>query len=258
MRRTSTRSRAACLALRRRSCCCRRVARPTRRRRRQRRQLARPSASTRLWVIVAGVLVMFMQAGLRVPGDRLLARQERRHGRREDPHELLDRRDRLLGRAASPSPSAGRRQRHRQTRASSCADYGDPHARRFPVDGPLRRDDRGEVVLPVRLLRRLAGDRLGHDARADQVRRLHHLRGRLRGDHLPARLALGVRRRLAAATSSRRHAGLRRLHGGPPDRRDRRARGAAAPRRRARASTAPTASRARSPATTCRCSASAC
>ena len=54
-----------------------------------------------------------------------------------------------------------------------------------------------------------------------------------------------------------RHAGLRRLDGGPPDRRHRRARGAAAARRRAAASTAPTASRGRSRATPCRCSASA-
>src|SRR3954454_5059835 len=35
--------------------------------------------------------------GLRLPGDRLLARQERRHRGREDPHELLDRRDHVLG-----------------------------------------------------------------------------------------------------------------------------------------------------------------
>ena len=54
------------------------------------------------------------------------------------------------------------------------------------------------------------------------------------------------------------HAGLRRLHGGPHDRRDRRARRAPAARRRAAASTARTASRGRSRATTCRCSASAC
>ena len=44
-----------------------------------------------MWVIVAACLVMFMQAGLRVPGDRLLAGQERRNRGREDPHELLDR-----------------------------------------------------------------------------------------------------------------------------------------------------------------------
>ena len=72
----------------------------------------------------------------------------------------------------------------------------------------------------------------------------------------PIGVALGLRRRLAAG--ERRHAGLRRLDGGPPHRRDRRARGAAAARRRVAASTARTASRGRSRATTCRCSASAC
>ena len=48
------------------------------------------------------------------------------------------------------------------------------------------------------------------------------------GAHLPDRLALGLRRRLAA--DQPRHAGLRRFDGGPPDRRDRRPRGAAASR----------------------------
>ena len=44
-----------------------------------------------------------------------------------------------------------------------------------------------KLLLPVRLLRGLAGDRLGHDARAHQVRRLLDLRGRLLGAHLPDR-----------------------------------------------------------------------
>ena len=58
-------------------------------------------------------------------------------------------------------------------------DFGDP-ADRVPGHGLLQRDGRGEVLLPVRVLRGLAGDRLGLDARAHQVRRLHHLRDRLR------------------------------------------------------------------------------
>ena len=112
--------------------------------------------------------------------------------------------------------------------------FGDP-LKAFPVMGLSGRDGRVEVVLPVRLLRRLAGDRVGHDARAHQVRRLHHLRGRLRVDHLPDRLALGLRRRLPAdgplaRHGHRRHAGLRRLDGRPPDRRHRRVRRAAAAR----------------------------
>ena len=45
---------------------------------------------------------------------------------------------------------------------------------------PGHRRDRRVHGLPVHVLRRLAGDRLGHDARAHQVRRLRHLRRRLR------------------------------------------------------------------------------
>ena len=126
----------------------------------------------------------------------------------------------------------------------------------LPGDGPVGRHDRDEVDVPVLVLRRLARDRLGDDARADQVRRLHHLRDPLRRVHLPDRVALGVRRRLAAGEP--RHAGLRRLDGGPPDRRHRRAGRAAAARRRGAASTGPTGARGRSRATRCRCSASAC
>ena len=78
----------------------------------------------------------------------------------------------------------------------------------------------------------------------------------LRRVHLPDRVALGVRRRLAAGEP--RHAGLRRLDGGPPDRRHRRAGGAAAARRPARQVRRPTGARGRSRGTRCRCSASAC
>ena len=63
------------------------------------------------------------------------------------------------------------------------------------------------------------------------------LRGRVRRGHLPDRRPLGVRRRLAAERRvlprrprPDRHAGLRRLDGGPPDRRHRRACGPAAAR----------------------------
>ena len=204
-----------------------------------------------MWVIVAGVLVMFMQAGFAFLEIGFSRGKNAGTVVAKILDELLDRRALLLG----------RRLRLRVRRRSATLigthgfflrDFGDPQTA-FPIMGLVRRDRRGEVVLPVRLLRRLAGDRVGHDARAHQVRRLHHLRGRLRVADLPDRLALGLRRRLAA--DERRHAGLRRLDGGPPDRRDRRARGAAAARRRARASTAPTASRGRSPATTCRSSA---
>ena len=121
---------------------------------------------------------------LRVPRDRLLARQERRHRGREDPHELLDRR-------ASPTGPCGFAFAFGTGDLIGhtgffLQDFGDPQTA-FPIMGLSDATDRGEVVLPVRLLRRLAGDRLGHDARAHQVRRLHHLRRHLRGRHLPDR-----------------------------------------------------------------------
>src|SRR5918997_929567 len=59
----------------------------------------------------------------------------------------------------------------------------------------------------------LAGHRVGNHARAHQVRRLLHLRARLRWSHLPDSGALDLGRRLALYL---RHAGLRWLHGRPP------------------------------------------
>ena len=82
------------------------------------------------------------------------------------------------------------------------------------------------------------------------------LRRRVRRAHLPDRRALDLRRRLAVHLV--RHAGLRRLDGGPPDRRHRRARRAAAARPAPRQVRPPTGARGRSPGTRCRCSASAC
>ncbi len=64
--------------------------------------------------------------------------------------------------------------------------------------------------------------------------RIRDLRDRLRVDHLPDRLALGLRWRLAPerrhAAHADRHPGLRRLDGGPPHRCDRRAGGGVAAR----------------------------
>ena len=101
-------------------------------------------------------------------------------------------------------------------------------AARLPAAGRRRHQPGGAAVLPVRLLRGLAGDRLGHDARADQVQRLRDLRGDLLRGDLPGAQPLDLRRRLAPG--ERRHAGLRRLDRGAPDRRHRRLRGAAAAR----------------------------
>ena len=81
------------------------------------------------------------------------------------------------------------------------------------------------------------------------------LRDRLLGAHLPDRRPLDLRRRLARHAV--RHAGLRRFDGRPPDRvRPARSRCCCCSARVV-ASTALTASRGRSRATTCRCSASA-
>ena len=44
-----------------------------------------------MWVIVAGALVMFMQAGFAFLEIGFSQGQERRHGGGEDPHQLLDR-----------------------------------------------------------------------------------------------------------------------------------------------------------------------
>ena len=207
-----------------------------------------PSRSTRSGSIVAGCLVMFMQAGF--------AFLEIGFSRGKNVGTIVAKIlvnfsiAAIMYYAIGFAFAFGVGRDHRPRRLLP-ARLRRP-AEGVPGHGPVRRDVAVEVVLPVRLLRRLAGDRLGHDARADQVRRLHHLRDRLRRVHLPDRVALGVRRRLAAV--ERRHAGLRRLDGRPHDRRDRRAGGAAAARAAARGSTAPTASRGRSPATTCRCS----
>ena len=97
------------------------------------------------------------------------------------------------------------------------------------VEGNADRQRRGVLLLPVRLLRRLAGDRLGLDARADQVHRLPDLRDRLLGADLPADRPLDLRRRHPVHRRQRR-AGLRRLDRRPPHRRHRRARRGAAAR----------------------------
>ena len=180
------------------------------------------------WVIVAGVLVMFMQAGfalleigfsrmknagtgiakiltnfsiasLCVLGGRVRARLRRRGDDRGDSGFFLD---------VSSVPSEA--------------------ATAVPVPRDLQHQPGGVHVLPVRVLRGLAGDRVGHDAGADQVRRLRDLRDHLQRGDLPDHQPLDLRWRLAAG--ERRYAGLRRLDGGPPDRRDRGAGGAAVAR----------------------------
>ena len=189
------------------------------------RRASQSVAINSIWVMVAALLVIFMQAGF--------AFLEIGFSRGKNAGTVVAKI--LTNFSIAALVVLGGRLRLRLRRRATIIgtqgfflrDYGDPQEA-FAVDGPLRRHDRDEVALPVLVLRRLAGDRVGHDARADQVRRLRDLRGRLRRPDLPDRLALGLRRRLAA--DQPRHAGLRRLDGRPPDRRDRRARGPAAAR----------------------------
>ena len=101
-------------------------------------------------------------------------------------------------------------------------------AQQFPLHRDLQHQPGSVPVLPVRLLRGLTGDRVGHDAGADQVRRVRHLRDRVQRGDLPDHQPLDLRRRLAAG--EHRHAGLRRIDGGPPDRCHRRAGGVAVAR----------------------------
>ena len=165
---------------------------------------------------------------LPVPGGRLLADEERGHDRAEDPRQLLDRGALLLG-----GRLRARLRRRRLVRGHARARSWAPANRRsVPGDGVLAGGGAGQVLLPVRLLRGVAGDRLGHDDRAHQVRRVPDLRGRLQLADLPDHQPLDLRRRLAPGQP--RHAGLRRLDGGAPDRRHRRARGAAPARPAAR------------------------
>ena len=108
---------------------------------------------------------------------------------------------------------------------------------------------RGRLPLPGRVRRRVARDRLGSDGRADEALGLLRVRNRLHADLL-ARLALDlVAGRLAVRA---RDAGLRRLDGRPLPGRARRSRRRAAPRPAPRTVRRGRAARTRFPATTWR------
>ena len=139
----------------------------------------------------------------------LLPRQERRRRGREDPRQPLDRHARLLGRRLR----FRLRQRQRRARSRRLLPLG----LRLRVAVLLERSDLGQVPVRGRVLHRQPRDRLGHDARPHEVRRLHRVRARVRGRHLPARRPLDLGRRLPRRP---RHAGLRRLDGRPPLRSD--------------------------------------
>ncbi len=90
----------------------------------------------------------------------------------------------------------------------------------------LRRPARGALPVPGGVRRGLAGDRLRRDARPHQVRRLRDLRGVLRRPDLPVRGPLDLGRRLAVRGRLPR---LRRLVHRPPAGRARGARRGADP-----------------------------
>ncbi len=208
------------------------------------------------WVGVACVLVFLMQAGFMFLEIGFSRQKNVGTGVAKILVNFAIVHDRLVG---------GRlRDRRRRQRRRRAARQQDLRRRGFLL--PLRpgssrrsgerRISDADAVRP-RLLRGLAGDRLGHDPGADQVRRLRDLRRGLRRGHLPADRPRGLGRRLPLRHRRQAGDGLRRLLGGPPHRRDRRPGGAAAARPADREVRRRTASRGRSPVTRCRWSASA-
>ena len=159
------------------------------------RRAARDSTNVALdtlWVVVAAILVMFMQAGF--------AFLEMGFSRQKNAGTVVAK---VLTNFAicavvfwAVGFALGFGRGRLDHRLHGFALNTDNVVKDFPGLVLLRRGDLGEVVVRVRLLRGLAGDRLGHDARADQVRRLLDLRDRLLGADLPADRPLAV---LAAA-----------------------------------------------------------
>ena len=176
-------------------------------------------AANTLWVVVAAVLVMFMQAGFAFLEAGLTRMKNAAPHRRQERTHLRPRLARLLaGRLRARLRRRERPPRH----ARLCAfDRRAARGREGAVLG-LRRDPRRRrLAVRGRLRRCLARDRLGRDGRAREALGLLRVR---RGLHrrLFARLALDLgARRLAAAL---RDAGLRRLDRRPLPGRARRAR----------------------------------
>ena len=205
------------------------------------------------WVMVATVLVLLMQAGFLLLEIGFSRQKNVGAGVAKILVNLGIADDRLVGGRPGHQRPGQLDLRHRRVLLPHGS--GDRLGRRG-VPGRQRRP-RVHAVRP-RLRGGLAGDRLGHDAGADQVRRLRDLRGRVRRDHLPADRA----RRVVRGRPARRH----RRQGSPRLRRLARSSTSPAPppgSRRCscsgarRASTARTGSRGRSRGTRCRWSASA-
>src|SRR5215218_4175187 len=148
---------------------------------------------------------------IRDAGGRFLPNEERRECGRQDTRQPGDRGPVVLGRGLRSGLRLGQcARRHRGLVPRGAGGTGQRRLRRAVLDAGTAL---GQVPLPGRVLRRLTGHRVGHDAREDQVRGLRSLRHRLRWSDLPDGGTLDLGRRLADRA---RHAGLRRLDGRPP------------------------------------------
>ena len=164
-----------------------------------------------LWVVVAAILVMFMQAGF--------AFLEMGFSRQKNAVRWSPRCSPTSPSARSSSSGRRVRLRIRRTAARSSRIMASPRippTRRstFPAC-PSPTSALGEVVVRVCLLRGLAGGSFGgNDPRADQVQPPRYLRGRLLGDHLPADRPLAVLSGgwLAASLGSQDFAGFSLVH----------------------------------------------
>ena len=210
-------------------------------------------ASSTIWVVIAAVLVMFMQAGFAFLEAGLTRMKNVGH---------IAAKNVLIFALASIIYFA-RRLRHRVRRRGERSrrrlrllplHRRAPHGRRGAV--LVVRGDPGRCRLPLRgrVLRRLAGDRLGRDGRADEALGLLRLRRDLHA-HLLPRVPLDLEPRRLALRQG--HAGLRRLDRRPLPGCARRSRRRDPARARASASSARTGSRTRSRGTTWRSSRSA-
>ena len=184
------------------------------------------------WVLVAAILVMFMQAGflLLEVGFSRMKNAGAGVAKVLVNFSVASLAYWAVGFALAFGGAAC--DRRRRTGSSSISGRRRSRGDTDPVPRGLPDQSGGVPVLPVRLLCGLAGDRLGHNAGADQVQRLPDLRGGLQRRALPDHQPLDLRWRLAAGEP--RDAGLRRIDGGPPDGCDRRAGGTAAARPAAR------------------------
>ena len=183
-----------------------------------------------VWVIVAGCMVLSHAGRLRDARGRVLAWQERRRSRRQDPRQPLDRDASRSGRSASRWRSATATRCWAPTDSSTCRRPQLHCSARCRVsDVPLSAKFLFQVVFCAVSLAIVWGTML--DRTKFGVYIIFAIV--FAAPDLPARGPLDLGRRIPRTA---RHAGLRRLDSRPPLRRDRSARGHAHARERASAS----------------------